>query len=287
MAHKHSIYDADAHFTINAVTRQIRVDLSKKIVQNDHKSERFTFELQRLVDGHDMSMCDRVEIHFINVSSSSRETSEGLYLVDDLRTSPGSDNVVIFSWLISGNATKYAGTLNFLVRFVCSNGESIEYAWNTAICKDITVENGINNTEAVMAEYPDVLEAWRKGIVQDIAAQTTKAIPMVVWDEDSRSCFGVTAYQSAWFDGNSGGISADRGIWVNTKDSLGFVYVTPNPDTLDNYEQILFLENHCDDGGCICVLFEYDDGSAKPYELRSCEKMSFDLTADMKFIQIN
>lgn len=47
MGHTHNVYDTDTHFSINPVTRMIKNESSKKVtlIQHDHNSERFTFEL--------------------------------------------------------------------------------------------------------------------------------------------------------------------------------------------------------------------------------------------------
>ena len=108
MAHKHSIYDTDPHFSIDPATRAI-TNLSEKktkIIQYDHNSERFTFEMPRLIDGHDMSLCDKIEIHFINISANKNQQNADVYLCDDVQLSHDDENVVIFSWLISQNATQ-------------------------------------------------------------------------------------------------------------------------------------------------------------------------------------
>lgn len=123
MAHRHSVYDTDPHFAIDPITLDINNQSSgkTKLMKGDHKSERFTFEIPRLIDGHDMTQCDKIEIHYINVDSATKEASKDVHEVKDMQLSPEGDDVVIFSWLISKNATGYAGTLNFLARFVCLN----------------------------------------------------------------------------------------------------------------------------------------------------------------------
>lgn len=184
MAHLHNVFDSDNRFRIDPITRAITNESGKiKLVQHDHNSERFTFEVPRLVDGHDMSLCTKVEIHYLNVSASNSEQSADVYLVNDATVDEWDEDKVVFSWLISANATKYSGTLNFLVRFVCLDGETIEYAWNTAIFSDITIDNGMDNGEAVIAEYSDVLEAWKEevlngtdGIVTEIEAAKAEAL---------------------------------------------------------------------------------------------------------------
>ncbi len=167
MAHQHSVYDTDKHFKIDPITREIINQTPAKIqlMQGDHNSERFTFEIAK-VDGHDMSKCDKIEVHYINVAADKTEQSEDVYPVGDMQISPSSNDVIIFSWLISGNATKYAGTLSFIVRFTCLTGETIDYVWNTGIFKGISVGEGMNNSEAAIAEYTDVLEAWRQSLFE-------------------------------------------------------------------------------------------------------------------------
>ena len=161
MTHKHSVYDSDTHFSINPLTRVIKNESSMKttVIQYDHNSERFTFELARSVEGHDMSKCDRVEVHFLN------GTNAGVYVVDDFQVSPDSADVVICSWLIASTATQFTGNLNFLLRFACTDDDgSIGYAWHTSVFNGITVSNGMNNDGAVVEEYPDIFAEWERRI---------------------------------------------------------------------------------------------------------------------------
>lgn len=168
MAHKHSVYDTDKHFSIDPITREIINETPSKVrlMQFDHNSERFTFELPRLVEGHDMSLCDSVNIHFINTGSSG--SNHDIYLVEDLQISPDSEDVVIFSWLISQNATRHAGKLDFLIRFVCDDNGAAEYIWNTAIHSSISVSTGMDNGEVIVEQYPDILEQWRQDVLSNI-----------------------------------------------------------------------------------------------------------------------
>ena len=171
MRHIHPVTDSDTYFTIDPITRQLSNGTSKKmsLIKGDHNSERFTFELPLTVEGHDMSQCNRVEVHFINVDSKTRAKNEDVYIVTDHKTSDGkiafrkSDDgqKVLADWLISGNVTKYAGTLNFVVRYVCIGEDgTVDYAWNTAIYSNINVLDSINNSEVVVDEYSDVLQEW-------------------------------------------------------------------------------------------------------------------------------
>jgi hypothetical protein len=211
MAHEHRVYDTDAHFTINTVTREIP-KISKRIVQYDHNSERFTFEMSRFVDDHDMSQCSKVEIHYLNVSGGRSELKhEDVYIVDDVQVSPDSDNVVIFSWLISSNATQYAGTLNFLIKFTCLTGTTVDYVWNTGIFSGVTVAEGMNNGEAVVEEYSDILAEWEQRMFATTLPEFT--------EEDEGKMLIIKGGKAVWVHANKakiGEVSLLGNGWVGT-----------------------------------------------------------------------
>lgn len=166
MTHTHreeDVRDTDPLFKIDPITRLILNKSNKTILmQNDHNSERFTFEIPKYVEGHDMSLCDRVQIHYQNVGQTKAETIEGIYDVTDLTVNVDSNNVVTFSWLISGNVTKYAGALKFVVNFACTNNGEVKYSWDTEIYSDITIKATIHNSDVMVLEYADVLEEWKE-----------------------------------------------------------------------------------------------------------------------------
>ena len=163
MAHIHSVTDSNERFVIDPVTREITSSSAKKIVvmQYDHNSERFTFEIPK-VDGHNMAICDKVEIHYINIDAVEKSLkSEGVYEVNDIQNAPDNNGVSVFSWLLSRNCTKYAGTLSFLIHFACTTDGVEDYAWNTAIFQSITIGNGMNNGAEVLEPFPDILAQWK------------------------------------------------------------------------------------------------------------------------------
>lgn len=175
LGHIHKVYDNDIHFKIDAVTRAVKNASETKamIVQHDHNSERFTFEIPRMIDGHDMSTCNVVQIHYINTDSSNKSAyCAGVYEVEDLQISPDDENIVICSWLISGNATQFVGKLSFIVRFVCSTEGNVDYAWNTAVHSNVFVSSGIYNGDVVVEGYADVLEQWREALFADTDTET-------------------------------------------------------------------------------------------------------------------
>lgn len=167
MAHEHSVFNTDELFLINPDTRTITQQSGKsRLMQYDHNSERFEFQIPRYIEGHDMSLCNDIKVNYINLSSRRDEQTNGPYVVKDMQIDPKDSNNVVFSWLISRNATKYAGTLNFNISFRCLTGAIIDYAWYTDIFKGITVGAGIENNGSEYSEdHIDILEQWKQEVL--------------------------------------------------------------------------------------------------------------------------
>ena len=173
MALKHDVYDTGTPFSIDPVSREIKNESLSKItlMQYDHNSERFTFKIPRYIDGHDMSLCNVVQVHYTNIDAKTRQQSPGVYEVVDMHVSEDNEDIVICTWLVSCNVTKFFGTVSFLLRFSCTEEDgTVRYVWNTAVFKDVTVSTGIYNGETVLNEYVDVLEAWKMESDEEIEA---------------------------------------------------------------------------------------------------------------------
>ena len=167
MAHEHDksdVQDLDSHFIINGDTRMISNSAHKSVlVQFDHNSERFTFEMPRYIEGHDMSLSNLVQIHYINIGGAQRNAD--IYQVDDLAIKSDDSNTIEFTWLVANSATQLAGTLSFVIRFACTVDGEIAYIWNTEIYKDVIISNGIDNTGSIVSEYGDILQEWYNNII--------------------------------------------------------------------------------------------------------------------------
>lgn len=209
MAHLHSVYDSDTHFSINPITRALRNEASGKtsLIQYDHNSERFTFEIPRFIEGHDMSQCNVIRVHYINIDAKTKAEVSGVYEVDDMQISPDSDDVVICSWLISRNATQLVGSLNFLIRFTCVNDDVVDYAWNTAVYSGISVASGINADETYEDDYSDILENWKASVMQELKEDLPKAFDDLISPDGTGSVIRVR-------DTNGG---KDLTFWIGTQ----------------------------------------------------------------------
>ncbi len=225
MAHEHSVTDSDKHFIINTATREITNGSGKVVLmQHDHNSERFTFELPKIIEGHDMSRCNQVQIHYQNKEIATDTVFDDVYEVNDFQVSTSDPIKCTFSWLISGNATQYVGALNFSVRFACvADDGTIEYAWNTAAHNGIMISSCFYNSEAVvaafsdalakrMAEYDATMEQWYQDLYLASIGQSVTA-------EEARAMLGVVSARTAT-------VTLPAASWANKAQTVNVAGVT-------------------------------------------------------------
>lgn len=221
MGHTHTpdtVKDSDSHFIINTLTRAIVNANNKKLylIQYDHNSERFTFEIDRTIEGHNILDCNRVQVHYINTSGASRTKHIGLYEVSDLAVDPDDSTKARFSWLISQNATWYDGGLSFLVSFACVSGDEVQYRWNSSICNSIIIAQGINNNNAVVEAYADELLKWEEYMTthfQELSDELeSTVIPSLVDDCYVDREFATSDEVAAVFELEVGDISGGSSI---------------------------------------------------------------------------
>ena len=168
------VVDTDHYFVIDAFTREITSKNPQKdmLIQNDHNSERFTFEIPRFIEGRDVGKCNVVQVCYLNGKSS------GVYTVDDLNVYPFVNDILTCSWLVSQNATGNVGPLRFMLRFAQVNDDaSLEYAWSTKIYEKVQVVESLDRAMDFEREYVDVIEQWKNTVMGEMAAyvETTVA----------------------------------------------------------------------------------------------------------------
>lgn len=178
MAHIHDVIDDDRHFIIDPDTRTIKFagETIPTLIQFDHNSERFTFEIPRGVESHDMTLCNKIQVHFININKDNpNECYPSIYEVpkDDIITTGDDDGTLLFTWLIDQSATLLAGPLNFAVRFMCTSEHEVEneegetvtevvldYSLNTHPHEGVVVSSGMDNNETLSNTYYEVVDQW-------------------------------------------------------------------------------------------------------------------------------
>ena len=164
--HEHIIVDSDVMFKINPITRSISTESEKlSLVQYDHNSERYTFQLPQLIENHDMSLCNRIEVHYTNLARNKRSQNDDVYLVPNSDISYDGDTLS-FSWLVSRNATQLVGSLKFSITFICIDEEGNEiYKWSTTLFDGIQILTKYEHVEKILNAYPDLIEELKRGAV--------------------------------------------------------------------------------------------------------------------------
>ena len=125
-------------------------DQIKKIgVQYDHDIETITFDCPRFWDGNDLSTM-KIYINYMR-----EDGHVGMYLCDIVSI---EDNIMHFNWTISGEVTQIKGTISFLVciKRVDSDGNE-ERHWNSELCQDLYVSEGMECQESILYRYPDII----------------------------------------------------------------------------------------------------------------------------------
>lgn len=130
--------------------RIVRVpdELKRLGVERDHNIETVTFDCPRYWDGLDMS---KMQIYVNYVLSSGYKDS---YPVDNVTV---DNDIMHFSWTISANVTQKKGTVIFLVCIKKTDENDIEVNhWNSELCKDCYISEGMETEEGVPMEYSDL-----------------------------------------------------------------------------------------------------------------------------------
>ena len=242
MAHTHPVVDSDPRFVINSTTRAISTTSDKlELIQGDHQSERITFEIPKIVEGHDMSLSDRIEVHYINIDRKTNATSRDIYIIDDAVV---DGDKLTFSWLISGNATKYYGRLNFIILFECLDPDgNYTYKWNTEICKLLTIGEGISNASTVIEDHSDILEKFKKEFLeyidskQDMLIQSGASVGQIAKITAVDSSGKPTAWEAVDMP-SGGGVQPD---W-NQNNSTAADYVKNRPFYTGDTVETVFVE---------------------------------------------
>ena len=150
-----NLVDFDDLFIVNPITREINTETKKLcLMQHDHNSEIIRFQVPRVIEGYDIAQCNRVEIHYTNINSRTKEENSNIYAVSNIVV---DEDCINFSWIVSSDATKYPGLLHFVVRFAFLEEDgTFSYIWSTSTFKDIRILESMNNTEVVVQNNSDI-----------------------------------------------------------------------------------------------------------------------------------
>lgn len=118
-------------------------------VESDDDVNRLWFAMPRTYCEYDLSTFG-IRINYMNANNEG-----DVYVVDDMTVD--TDNIV-FTWLVGRHACEYKGNVKFIVclKKVDGNGNVVQ-EYNTTI-KTLPVLEGLETSEAVIQENPDIFE---------------------------------------------------------------------------------------------------------------------------------
>ena len=140
--------------TVDDDTRVVTVpEKYRKLgVESDEAAKRIWFRFPKLVgnNGVDLSAIG-VRVNFRNANGEG-----DIYIVEDLTT---DGDYVTFSWELTRKVTAYKGNVSFVVCAVKSNTDgTTKNEWNTTLNKECEVLEGLEVTEQIEQENPDIIE---------------------------------------------------------------------------------------------------------------------------------
>jgi hypothetical protein len=143
----------EEHIVIDSNRKVIVPDSLKRIaVQHDHNIETVTFNCPRYWDGHDLS---KMMIYINHLCPSG---ALGCTVATDVKVDETDTNVMHFDWTISECVTVNEGYITFLVCAKTQDADGTNrHHWNSEICKDMYVSEGLELPEDFMETHPDVL----------------------------------------------------------------------------------------------------------------------------------
>lgn len=128
--------------------------LQKLGVQNDHDVELRRFTCPRYSSaGDDMSQMG------VYINYMCADGSTGQHRCSNVEVDSTDENLMHFDWMIKRNVTLINGPVTFLVciRKVDIDGNETDH-WNSEICTDCYVSEGMECTEEIVDLHPDIIE---------------------------------------------------------------------------------------------------------------------------------
>lgn len=143
----------EEHVVIDSDRKIIVPDSLKRIaVQHDHDIETVTFDCPRYWDGHDLSKM------MVYVNHLCPSGALGCTVATNVTVDSTNSDIMHFDWTISECVTMAEGHITFLVCAKTQDEDGTNrHHWNSEICRDMYVSEGLELPDDFMETYPDIL----------------------------------------------------------------------------------------------------------------------------------
>lgn len=141
-------------------TMQIPSSIVLLGVESDDDVNRIPFQMPKEYCGFDLSTFE-ARINYMNANGDG-----DIYIVDDLSADGDDSSLMDFSWLVGRNACAYKGNTKFIVclkKF--DEDQNVIQEFNTTVYS-LPVLEGLETTEAVVQQNPDIIEYMLK-LIED------------------------------------------------------------------------------------------------------------------------
>lgn len=121
-------------------------------VESDDDVNKIPFQMPKEYCGFDLSTFS-ARINYMNANGDG-----DVYVVDDLEVDGDDPSLMNFTWLVGRNACAYQGNTQFIVclKLFDEDGDVVQ-EFNTTVYS-LPVLQGLETTEAVVQEYPDIIQ---------------------------------------------------------------------------------------------------------------------------------
>lgn len=178
-------HEIEPHIVIDKDRNIFVPDVLKRIgVENDHDVETVTFDCPRFWDEHDLITM----VIYINYMRA--DGYKDSFKAKNIEIDNDDSNIIHFDWTVSRNVTGVKGDLSFLVcaRRTDSEGNEKNH-WNSELCNDMYVSEGLECVEIALANYPDLVTHL---LTQMDAPVTPERLDRRYWEFNAQTT--VTAY---------------------------------------------------------------------------------------------
>lgn len=143
--------DTEPHIIIGKDrTVTVPLELQTIAVQFDHNVETVMFDCPRYWDEHDLSSM-RI---FVNYTRADKEV--GQFNCTDVSVDESDENIIHFTWTITGHVTEVAGGISFLVCAKASDEDGdLTNRWSSLLNAEMIVAQGLLGSGELEKMYPD------------------------------------------------------------------------------------------------------------------------------------